>query len=713
MNVSSNIEQIGKIVLDYKYYPGEDLYCDGEVEDEILDIVKNYSPIEYRRIIEERAKWPVLYHLSPLRENIVDWVPMDKDAKVLEVGAGCGAITGSLAKKAGSVTCIDLSKKRSMINAYRHQDCDNVTIHVGNFMDIEPELPNDFDFIYFIGVFEYGQSYTGTVRPYEDLLKMMLRHLKKDGRIIIAIENRLGLKYFAGCREDHLGTYFSGIEDYAQGGGVRTFTREGLENIFHACGVKDYSFYYPYPDYKFMTALYSDGRLPMPGELSENNRNFDRDRMLLFDEKQAFDAVIKDGLFPVFSNSYAAVIGDDFDIKYAKYSNDRSPEYEIRTEICMDGEGKKIVKKHALSNEAIDHIKSMETAYIDLRQRFEGGKLRVNKCSLCEDGKSAQFEFVEGLTLEEILDGCLERNEIDKFNALFKEYLERISYHEEMPVADYDLIFSNILITPKEVSEEMNDEAEEDSSSDESGIKAIMDGVWTIIDYEWTFGKPVSAKETAFRAVYCYVLENEKRNKLNLDAIIETLGITEREAEEFREQEMGFQEFVTGKHKSMAQMRDAIGYKIMEPLKWVHKFDDSSEKERIQIYEDRGNGYCEEDSYFVRDAYEGENLIHLELETAGNVNMLRIDPAMDYCVVRVKELTFNGMAVELGKKNIITNGKSLKDGSYVFATEDPNINIRLGNLDRMDRNEIVAEMEIVRVPEEIAKDMAGAVKKIW
>jgi SAM-dependent methyltransferase len=754
MNAFSNTEQIGKIVLDYKYYPGEDLYCDGEVEDELLDIVKNYSPIEYRRIIEERAKWPVLYHLSPLRENIVDWIPMDKDAKVLEVGAGCGAITGSLAKKAGSVTCIDLSRKRSMINAYRHQDCDNITIHVGNFKDIEPELPNDFDFIYFIGVFEYGQSYTGTAHPYEDLLRMMLRHLKKGGRIIIAIENRLGLKYFAGCREDHLGTYFSGIEDYAQGGGVRTFTREGLEHIFHTCGVENYSFYYPYPDYKFMTALYSDKRLPLPGELSENNRNFDRDRMLLFDEKQAFDGIIKDGIFSVFSNSYVAVIGDGFDIKYAKYSNDRSPEYEIRTEICIDEEGKKIVKKHALSNEAIEHVRSMETAYIDLMQRFEGGKLEVNKCSLCEDGKSAQFEYVEGITLEELLDRCLERNEIDKFHALFNEYLERISYHEEMPVADYDLIFANILITPKEEADEVTDKAaeevlgepadndagdtvketsveaakevagetaeetfgetaSEDLYSDEHSLKAIKDGVWTIIDYEWTFGKPVSAKETAFRAIYCYVLENEKRNKLNLDAIIDTLGITEREAEEFREQEMGFQEFVTGKHKSMAQMREAIGYKIMEPLKWVHKFDDSSKKERIQIYEDRGNGYCEEDSYFVREAYEGENLIRLELEADGDVNMLRIDPAMDYCIVRVKALTFNGEAVELGKKNIITNGKSMKDGSYVFATEDPNINIRLSNLDRMGKNEIVAEMEIVRVPEEIAKDMAGAVKRIW
>ncbi len=93
-------EMIGKIKLDEKHYPGEDFYCDGEVEDELLEIVKKYSAVEFQRIIEERASWPVLYHLSSLRENIVDWLPMDKDMKVLEIGSGCGAITGKLAEKA-------------------------------------------------------------------------------------------------------------------------------------------------------------------------------------------------------------------------------------------------------------------------------------------------------------------------------------------------------------------------------------------------------------------------------------------------------------------------------------------------------------------------------------------------------------------------------------------------------------------------------------
>ena len=154
-------EVIGKIKLDYTYYPGEDFYCDGEIEDELLEIVQNHSREEFRAIIEEKASWPVLYHLSPLRENIVEWIPIEPGAKVLEIGSGCGAITGSLARRSGSVTCVDLSKKRSLINAYRNQDCDNVVIHVGNFQDIEPALEQDYDYIFLIGVFEYGQGYIG------------------------------------------------------------------------------------------------------------------------------------------------------------------------------------------------------------------------------------------------------------------------------------------------------------------------------------------------------------------------------------------------------------------------------------------------------------------------------------------------------------------------------------------------------------------------
>lgn len=682
------LEEIGKVKLDYSKYSGRDLYCDGAVEDELLRIVMDQSPVEYTGVIEERKSWPILYHLSPLRENIVDWIPMKKSDKVLEVGSGCGAITGLLSRKTGSVTCVELSKKRSLINAYRHAECDNVTIHVGNFKDIEPELPGDYDYIFLIGVFEYGQSYIGGDDSYRDFLSILLPHLKEGGRIIIAIENKYGMKYFAGCREDHLGTYFSGIENYADGGGVRTFGRRGLEKIFRSCKIPEYHFYYPYPDYKFMTALYSDAYLPGKGELSNNMRNFDRDRMVLFDEKTAFDGVVEEGLFSIFANSYIAVIGEGFDIKFVKYSNDRAPEYAIRTEISRDGEGEVSVRKYPLTEASKEHVRGMALAYENLRDKYEGGELEINKCTLKEEGDRlyAQFEFVPGVPLSELMDKCLERDDLEGFYKYFKQYMEKIGYNSECPVADFDLIFANILV----------------------------DGdTWTLIDYEWTFGKPIDTGELAFRAIYCYLLEDERRNKLNLDRILEELGITEEDAERFREQERDFQKFVTGDRLAMAEMRERIGNRMMVPQKWIDRYQDSEKVNRVQIYEDKGKGYSEEESYFVQEAYQGDNLIELELKVSGDVKMLRIDPAMGTCMVKILEMTLNGEAVPMDKrKNILVNGKVAKPGCFIFPTEDPNINIVMTELKRSAENTLHTRMEIVRLSHGMARDMAGAVKKL-
>ena len=383
------IEEIGKIRLDLTHYPGEDLYCDGDVEDELLKITRDYAEVEYQRIIEERRSWPVLYHLSGLRENIVEWLPIGSNDKVLEIGAGCGAITGALSRKAGEVTCIDLSGKRSRINAYRHMEAGNVTIHVGNFQDVEPDLPCDYDYICLIGVFEYAQAYIESGKPYESFLNIIKKHLKPEGHIAIAIENKFGLKYWAGCREDHLGTYFSGLENYPDGGVVRTFTRDGLLGIAKQCGFGQAQMYYPYPDYKFMTCLFSDERLPKVGELSSNLQNFDRDRLLLFDEKKVFDTIIQEGQFPLFSNSYMLLLGPRLDVQYVKYSNDRKAEFRIKTVQRADAQEKtgKIIEKHPLSKEAWKHIEHTAEVYRKLTERYMGGGLAVNRCCLERTGR--------------------------------------------------------------------------------------------------------------------------------------------------------------------------------------------------------------------------------------------------------------------------------------------------------------------------------------
>lgn len=299
-------ELIGQVTLDYGYYSGNDLYCDGNVEDEMLNIAKEHTKGELNQVIAESKEWPILYHFSDLRKNVVEWIPIDKDQTVLEVGAGCGAITGAFAKNAQSVTCIELSKKRSLINAYRNREYDNVEIKVGNYKDIEKTV-GKFDYVSLIGVLEYAELYMDGDNAYTTMLKNVKEHLKQGGKLILAIENRLGLKYFAGCKEDHLSEYFKGIEGYPTSKGIKTFSKKELENVLRESGFQNQTFYYPYPDYKFPTTIYSDRFLPKENDLNNNIRNFDMERMLLFDETKVFNSLIENELFPEFSNSFLVI----------------------------------------------------------------------------------------------------------------------------------------------------------------------------------------------------------------------------------------------------------------------------------------------------------------------------------------------------------------------------------------------------------------------
>ena len=187
----------------------------------------------------------------------------------------------------------------------------------------------------------------------------------------------------------------------------------------------------------------------------------------------------------------------------------------------------------------------MAAACESLKERYEGSGLEINDCSLAEDedGILAEFPFVQGVPLSELMDGCLERNDLDGFYGYFRRYVERVGYHSEYPAADFDLIFSNILV--------------EQIPGDEEGKPP--EEKWTLIDYEWTFGKPMDTKELAFRAVHCYLLEDGKRSRLDLNRVCKELSVTQEEAESFREQERDFQSFVTGGKSAMASLREKIG----------------------------------------------------------------------------------------------------------------------------------------------------------
>lgn len=294
-------ERIGGVTLDLNYYSGKDTYSDGdEVENKILNIVKEEEGYEFSH--REYADWAVLYHLSRQRENITETMELKDTDEVLEIGSGMGAITGALARRCKSVDCVELSKRRSLVNAYRHKDMDNINIIVGNFQDVR--LEKKYDVVTLIGVFEYAQYYIDDKEPYTAFLKKIGKILRPGGRLYIAIENKLGMKYFAGRNEDHTGVPFRGIEGYDRNDRVRTFSKSQLQNMLAKTDYRDVSFYYPFPDYKLPTVIYDEDTIKTMGVEYARYANYDSDALVSFDQVKVFEHMTETDEISIFANSF-------------------------------------------------------------------------------------------------------------------------------------------------------------------------------------------------------------------------------------------------------------------------------------------------------------------------------------------------------------------------------------------------------------------------
>ena len=221
----------------------------------------------------------------------------------------------------------------------------------------------------------------------------------------------------------------------------------------------------------------------------------------------------------------------------------------------------------------------------------------------------------------------------------------------------------------------------------------------------------METKQIAFRSVYCYLLENEKRNGLNLDLIIQKLEIDQSDAELYRKKEMDFQKYVTGKHMSMAEIHDAIGCPVYTVEAFCEGQELAARKDRIQIYEDTGKGFNEEQSFFIDDAVgeqihtTAEGMTELEVTISGGRSALRIDPCNDFCLIYIQEIKWNGAPIPWKGKQIQINGFKVGENTYVCPTCDPNITVSLSGIPGEDRNVLQVTMQVTKLPEETVKHM--------
>ena len=335
-------------------------YSDGvEFESRLLETVTKvrdrgtFSP----EIAKSITDWPSEYHFSRSRHCLVRPLGIKAGDKILELGCGCGAVTRFLGETGAEVVAVEASLIRARVAAERCRDLSNVCIFVDNLTKFQTE--QRFDYVLFIGVLEYAAVFSDGVSPFVDQLRGAAQLLAAGGRVVVAIENQLGLKYLNGCSEDHVGIPFFGVQDLYAKNTVRTFGREQLRAQLSAAGLPNIRFYYPFPDYKLPSVVLSEEALTDP-DLDPvdllarcHARDYTGRPLRSFDEGLVFSVAHKNGILADLSNSFLAVAmadapqADEQPALASAYSVNRDAQFVTQT-MVLRGESGLVVTKQPL-----------------------------------------------------------------------------------------------------------------------------------------------------------------------------------------------------------------------------------------------------------------------------------------------------------------------------------------------------------------------------
>jgi glycosyltransferase involved in cell wall biosynthesis/SAM-dependent methyltransferase len=341
-------------------------YSDGDTaEIELAQIISNASDVSVLsdELPQHCTDWAKLYHLSATRANLLRPFEHLLKSRVLEIGAGCGAISRYLGECGADLLCLEGSPRRAAMAASRTRGLDNVTVLAERFDDFKIE--EQFDVVTLIGVLEYASMFSSAPDPALAMLMRVRQLLKPDGHLFIAIENQLGLKYFAGAPEDHVGVTMYGIEGRYERGQPKTYGKKELEDLIARAGFTSSSFLAPSPDYKLPNSIITESGFACDDfdAAALAWQNVKKDPQLpeqtTFNLEKAWSVVINNSLGMELANSFLIVASCaddqplDSDVLAYHYSTGRKTRYCKESLFVNTAQGIQ-VQYRKLGNVAVD-----------------------------------------------------------------------------------------------------------------------------------------------------------------------------------------------------------------------------------------------------------------------------------------------------------------------------------------------------------------------
>lgn len=426
----------------------------------------------------------------------------------------------------------------------------------------EPEY-DKYDYIIAYHLFDNCENETET-------LKKWMNYLKDDGRLLLVVENRFGLKYFCGARDPYTGVCYDGINNYLKGASKdgRCYSRKDIENIFESCGVDKYKFYYPVPDSRMPQMIFTDNY--------KNGINvFERlvdynymDEAMVGIEHRIFSEMIDSGCLPFMANSFVIEIAKNTelsDINYAVITADRGKEAGFATTICgaIGDEKNWIVNKRPLYEQGEANLTKLNENMNWLKKC----DVPVLKTTLCRDkyGLCLSMPYCQDVGLTSLLKKLVVTDKakfLDVFDKIYN-YIHKAS--------------------GKVVAEGSEDVILEKGYIDLAPCNAFYNyekGDITFYDQEFVM-ENVPARFAMYRTLkYCYASARMMEDEIPLAEMYDRYGITDKKIEEYEIIEKQFIEGLrhTDDYKQIFEWATPDYDKIYHRMKVISNLKLESEK---------------------------------------------------------------------------------------------------------------------------------------
>lgn len=372
-------------------------------------------------------------------------------------------------------------------------------------------------------------------------------------------------------------------------------------------------------------------------------------------------------------------------IIYSKYSNERAPRFQIRTDILEDENGMRTAQKIALTQEAQKHIAHVFDCYNKLRDSYQNSRFEICKTNLIDES-TLEFEYLYGTPMEKALDELLYSEKLDEFTVILDHYVEEmkklcVNHFEKsdgfteifgdlepnaeelsLPIANIDQIFQNIIIDQER---------------------------WLIYDYEWTLDFMVPLKYVLYR---CALYYGEFDRKLFLSTrmnLFQHFHISEKEKLFYEQMEERMQAYILKGFTPLSEVYRLMKPRVFSTVELALKEEINRSGYNVVVRKTKTGNQVESHSLDLLPDKGGK--VTFDISLSSDIQTLQIVPAHYACVVVIHDMKASGCCEK--ELDYLTNGICL--GEHIFCFPDDNAGVWLEGFDGFDTLHVEMSVSIV------------------